>query len=91
MEIEFEHLLNKRTKTTEYDNLPSSNDGTCPYCKREIPECEDEEVGYYINGKNYPIYFNYKEWGNDLGYFIEWKELQCCPYCKKEYIVCNGN
>lgn len=70
----------------------------CPYCGNLEDGIENApfkskaeyERRYVVNGKSYPFEANLISYSDEFaakhyGVNMEWNEIHCCSYCKKEY------
>ena len=91
---DLEHKLNGTSPMPKCDNFKSL--GAVRGYKYGCPKCMEQEDyydirdGYYVNGENYPKYYNESKGHTIEGDYWDWDELHVCKSCKTKYWIENG-
>lgn len=66
-----------------------ANEYSCPKCGKQ-EDNYDMSDGYYVDGENYPKFYNKKEGSTIDGNYLDWDEVHVCSECKTKYWFRNG-
>lgn len=79
--------MDEENLNTMQSKLPRSKDYTCPNCGE--PHI-DNDIGYIVDSKEYPIISNETRGYILDGIYLDWDEVHACMECNQKYWFRNG-